>query len=667
MIIPAFVQKDQYLMPYANTIVRRLRNAFEKEKSLVGKNGRLVDFANGHHFYGMHKLEKNWVLREWAPNATNIYLLGEFNNWQPDEKFAFQHIGDGNWSIELPHNDLKHLDLYKLYFKWHGGEGERVPAWAWRVAQDPETLIFNAQVYDPPQKYKWKNPVPQYDEDFVPYIYEAHVGMASEDYKVASWNDFRKNILPYIKEAGYNVIQMMAVQEHPFYGSFGYHVSSFFAASSRFGTPDDLKALIDEAHGMGIRVIMDIVHSHAVKNEIEGISKYDGTYYQFFHDGSRGNHPAWDSKCFDYGKDKVIHFLLSNCKYWLEEYKFDGFRFDGVTSMLYHDHGLGTAFMSYGQYFDNNQDEDAISYLILANKMIHEYNPAAMSVAEEMSGMPGLATPQSIGGIGFDYRLAMGIPDFWIKTIKERKVEFWHVGDIFYNLSNKRADEKTVHYAESHDQALVGDKTIIFWLMDKEMYYDMGVDKPNIVVDNGIALHKIIRLVTLATAGNGYLTFMGNEFGHPEWIDFPGEHNNWSYHYARRQWSLKDKPDLKYKYLGTFDKAMLSCIRQNNVISNEFPRALVQNIDDQVLVFSRGGLIFIFNFSPFSSYTDYQINVPKGKYKIELNSDRKEFGGFERIDESVEFASTPLGQGSKEHGIKLYIPAQTALVLRRVH
>jgi 1,4-alpha-glucan branching enzyme len=664
MITPNFVKKDQYLMPYADTITRRLRNAYEKEKDLTKSAGSLKDFANGHHFYGLHKTKESWILREWAPNANQVYLIGQFNNWQPTDEYAFKHIGGENWGIELPLSALNHLDLYKLYIKWGDGEGERIPAWAWRVVQDSHTLLFNAQVYDPPQQYKWKNSIPEYDENFVPFIYEAHIGMATEDYKVATWNEFRENILPYIHESGYNVIQLMAVQEHPYYGSFGYHVSSFFAASSRFGTPDELKELIDEAHGLGIRIIMDIVHSHAVKNEIEGISRYDGTYYQFFHDGPRGNHPAWDSRCFDYGKNEVIHFLLSNCKYWLEEFRFDGYRFDGVTSMLYYDHGLGTSFMSYEQYFNSNQDEDAITYLILANKMIHEVNPAAISIAEEMSGMPGLATPQSLGGLGFDYRLAMGIPDFWIKTIKEKKVEFWHVGDMFYNLANKRADEKTIHYAESHDQALVGDKTIIFWLLDKEMYFDMSIDKPNIIVDSGIAIHKLIRLITLATAGNGYLNFMGNEFGHPEWIDFPGQHNNWSHHYARRQWSLKDNPDLKYKYLGTFDKDMIDCVKKNDVLNNPNITALVQNIDDQVLAFKRGNLIFIFNFSPFKSYTDYLINVPKGRYRIELNSDRSEYGGFERIQDDYEFLSAPLGVGSKEHGIMLYIPAQTAIVLK---
>lgn len=455
----------------------------------------------------------------------------------------------------------------------------------------------------------------------------------------------------------------MAIQEHPYYGSFGYHVSSFFAASSRFGTPDELKALIDDAHGMGIFVIMDIVHSHAVKNEVEGISRYDGTLYQFFHDGPRGDHPAWDSRCFDYGKNEVLHFLLSNCKFWLDEYRFDGYRFDGVTSMLYKDHGLGSAFTEYSQYYNGNQDDDAIVYIKLANKLIHQVKPDAISVAEEMSGMPGLATPIEKGGYGFDYRLAMGIPDYWIKTIKEQKVEQWHVGDLYYNLSNKRADEQTIHYAESHDQALVGDKTIIFWLMDKEMYFNMHVNHQNIVVDNGIALHKLIRLITLATSGNGYLNFMGNEFGHPEWIDFPGQHNNWSYHYARRLWSLVDNKDLRYRFLHEFDKQMIRFFKSRNILNKPINYPRVQNKGDQVLIFERGKYLFVFNFSPFNSYTDYIFEAAKGTYKMVLDTDSDPFGGHGRQDHQVMHHSFKNPGGKAV--LSLYIPSLSGFVLEK--
>jgi 1,4-alpha-glucan branching enzyme len=665
MLIPDFVRKDPWLTPHAQTIMGRLRKAHNKEKELTGGHGRLKDFALGHEYYGLHRTADGWIIREWAPNATKIFLVGPFCEWKLDEAFVLQPLGNGNWELQLEAEVLKHGDLYKLYMCWEGGSGDRIPAWARRVVQDTRSHIFNAQVWAPAEPYQWKHPQPK-DEDFFPLVYEAHPGMATSEYRVGTWEEFRLNVLPRVGAAGYNTIQLMAVQEHPFYGSFGYHVSNFFAPSSRFGTPDDLKALVDDAHGRGIRVIMDIVHSHAVKNEVEGISRYDGTYYQFFHDGPRGEHPAWDSRCFDYGKNNVLHFLLSNCKYWLDEFHFDGFRFDGVTSMLFLDHGLGSNFMGYDQYFNLNQDEDAIVYLYLANKLIHEVNPHAISVAEEMSGMPGLATSQKLGGIGFNYRLAMGVPDFWIKTLKEKKVDFWHVGEIFHQLSNKRQDEKTIHYAESHDQALVGDKTIIFWLMDKDMYFDMHKSHQNLVVDNGLALHKMIRLATLATAGNGYLNFMGNEFGHPEWIDFPGAHNNWSYHYARRQWDLADNPDLKFSLLGAFDRDMIRMAREEQMLLESNLVLYLEHVDNQVLIFGRDDLVFAFNFSPTRSHSDLTAEVPAGTYHVVLNTDRGQYGGFDRLDESMDYFSKHKGVPGNKGVLKLYLPALSGFVLRKV-
>ncbi len=662
MLIPDFVRKDSDLLPHAATIIGRLRKAFNKEKELTSQVGSLSQFAMGHYYFGLHKDQDSWIYRDWAPNATKMYLVGAFSGWKLDERYILESMNGGAWEIRLPLDTLKHGDLYKLFMCWDGGSGDRIPAWATRVVQDNRTLVFNAQVWDPEHPYVWKHPVPA-ESNHVPLIYEAHVGMATEKYGVGTWEEFRLTVLPEIDKAGYNTIQLMAVQEHPFYGSFGYHVSNFFAPSSRFGTPEELKALIDDAHGRGIRVIMDIVHSHAVKNEIEGISRYDGTYYQFFHDGPRGDHKAWDSRCFDYGKNEVLHFLLSNCRYWLEAFRFDGFRFDGVTSMLYLDHGLGCDFSSYDQYFNLNQDEDAIVYLFLANSLIHEVNKQAITVAEEMSGMPGLATPAGLGGLGFNFRLAMGVPDFWIKTIKEKKIEGWNVAEIFHQLSNKRSDEKTIHYAESHDQALVGDKTIIFWLMDKDMYFDMHVSRQNLVVNNGMALHKMIRLITIATAGNGYLNFMGNEFGHPEWIDFPGAHNNWSYHYARRQWTLRDNPELRFGLLAAFDRQMISLIRETDVLSQAKLIAYCQHTADQVLAFGRGDMLFVFNFSPFNSYTDYTLKVPVGKWQVVLNTDNGLFGGFGRMDEATVY-QTNKSDGDSE--LKLYIPALSGFVLQKI-
>jgi 1,4-alpha-glucan branching enzyme len=660
---PEIVQNDPYLKPFQTIIERRLAKVSSKQKELDKTS--LTNFANGHYYYGLHCENETWIFREWAPNATHIYLIGDFNNWTELKEFEFHKMENGNFELSIDQSKIPHQSLYKLSVHWKGGQGERIPVWANRVVQDEETKLFSAQVWYPESKFEWKNELKRVKVEH-PLIYEAHIGMATEKEKVGSFNEFREFVLPRIQKAGYNVIQLMAIQEHPYYGSFGYHVSSLFAASSRFGTPEELKQLIDAAHGMGIMVIMDMVHSHAVKNELEGLGLFDGSAHQFFHDDERREHEAWDSLCYNYGKNEVLHLLLSNIKYWLEEYHFDGYRFDGVTSMLYLDHGLSRDFTGYDMYFDGGQDEDAICYLSLANKLMKEVNPNSISIAEEMSGYPGLASPVEIGGVGFDFRLAMGTPDYWIKLIKEQSDENWNVGNIFYELSNKRSEEKTISYAESHDQALVGDKTIIFRLIDKDMYWSMDKQSESLIVDRGIALHKMIRLMTFCCAGNGYLNFMGNEFGHPEWIDFPREGNNWSYKHARRQWSLADNSELRFEHLNAFDQAMISLQNNENFLSESFITCLAANEDDQVLAIQRKDLVFVFNLNPSKSFTFYGIPVKAGKYKILLDSDSSEFGGFNRVDNQQTYYSKPEAQLSQKHRLYLYLPSRTSLVFRYI-
>ncbi|WP_454958440.1 alpha-amylase family glycosyl hydrolase [Capnocytophaga sputigena] len=649
---------DPLLLPYLPIIQGRHQHFINTLRRVQGDASRLADACNSHLYYGLHRNNTEWVLREWAPNATAIFLLCDSNDWQKNNHYSFSKLNDQDWELRLPVNILHHEMLYKLLVEWEGGSGERIPSHTTRAVQDDYTKVFSAQVWCPEHPYHWQHPRPKAAPH--PLIYEAHIGMSTEHQRVSTFIEFRLYVLPRIAALGYNTIQLMAIQEHPYYGSFGYQVANFFAVSSRFGTPEELKELIDAAHGLGIRVLLDIVHSHAVSNEAEGLSLFDGTDYLYFHRGERGKHPAWDSRCFDYGKPQVLNFLLSNCKYWLEEFRFDGFRFDGVTSMIYYDHGLGKAFTDYSFYYDGNEDEDALVYLALANQLIHELYPEALTIAEEMSGLPGLASPISEQGIGFDYKLSMGIPDYWIKLLKEVPDEQWHVGDIYYELTNKRAEERTISYAESHDQALVGDKTIFFRLTDKEIYTGMSVFDHSLIIDRAMALHKMIRLITLATAGGGYLAFMGNEWGHPEWIDFPRQGNNWSYAHARRLWSLVDNPDLKFKYLNAFDSAMLHFATKSNLLDRK-PRVLVRDIERQLLVFERSGYLFVFSFNPTTSYTDYQFDAPAGKYITILNTDNPAFGGDNRIDERVEHFTQYTG---KENLLSLYIPARIGFVLK---
>lgn len=656
---------DAYIKPYLNVIDARQNRAVETEKRLSADSGSLLDFASGHEFFGLHFAGDKWIFREWAPNADAIYIIGGFSGWEEQERFALKRFdAHGHWIIELPSDALHHGDLYRLRMRWPGGSGDRIPAYARRVVQDDHTKIFNAQVWRPAASYKWKNKF--VNKPVAPIIYEAHVGMAQEKQSVGTYREFKDNILPRIIDAGYNTIQLMALMEHPYYGSFGYHVSSFFAASSRFGTPEELKELIDAIHSAGIAVIMDLVHSHAVKNEVEGISRFDGTLYQYFHEGGRGTHSAWDSRCFDYGKPEVLHFLLSNCRFWLDEYHIDGYRFDGITSMLYYHHGLGLAFDSYARYFDGTVDDEAVVYLTLANKLIHTVRPDAMTIAEDVSGMPGLAAPVNEGGCGFDYRLAMGVPDCWFKLVNDTSDDDWSLTYLWHELTNRRGDEQTISYVESHDQALVGGKTMLFELMDAAMYHSMRAEDQSPVLDRGMALHKMARFITMATAPHGYLNFIGNEFGHPEWIDFPREGNGWSYKYARRQWSLRDNQGLKFHFLADFDKEAVRIIRDNRLITDYLPVKLLVHDSDKVIAFARGEMFFFFNFHPSQSFVDYAIEVPPGEYDLLLNTDETRFNGQGRILDGQKFFTDPVTENKVVRNmIRLYLPCRTAMVLKR--
>jgi 1,4-alpha-glucan branching enzyme len=658
---------DPYLKPYDQELKRRLEKYQAVEQGISEAGCDLLHFSTGHDDFGLHFKNNTWVFREWAPNATAVYIVGEMTDWRELPAYALQRSdGDGVWELRAPADAFWHGALYRLHVHWPGGSGDRIPAYARRVKQDPDSLIFNAQVWHPKVSYAWKNDLNTGQKKSL-HIYEAHVGMAQDAPKIGTYLEFKENVLPRIVDAGYDTLQLMALQEHPYYASFGYHVSSFFAASSRFGTPDELKALIDAAHEEGLTVIMDLVHSHSVSNHVEGIGRQDGTLHQYFHDGPRGFHRAWDSRCFDYAKPEVLRFLLSNCRFWMDEYRIDGFRFDGVTSMLYTHHGLEKAFLSYDDYFNPSVDEDALAYLWLANKLVHGLRPDAITIAEDISGMPGLAYPIRGGGIGFDFRFAMGLADYWIKLIKERPDENWPMGELWYELTNRRSGEKSVSYAESHDQALVGDQTIAFRLMGAAMYDRMRVDDNHMAIDRGMALHKMIRLITMATAGSGYLNFMGNEFGHPEWIDFPRRENGWSFHHACRRWHLADDPGLKYARLLQFDRDMIALSKAYDLFGDPDPVLLHEHGEDKVIAFYRRQMVFVFNFHPTRSFVDYQFKAPAGKYRMLLDSDQPHYGGHNRLDPAQDHFSRSLsGEVGIGEVLSLYLPSRTAVVLQHL-
>lgn len=652
------LELNPQLEPFSGDIDLRMHLYRSTKKRILSEGQSLNDFANAHLYFGFHHVDGGWYYREWAPSAYQLYLEGDFNGWN-QTSHPLTNLGNGSWELYLPgDNALWDGCKVKTVVDANLTRTEHIPLYARRVVQNKQTITFECEVVDDRKTFPWT------DKDFVGedelYIYEAHVGMAQEEGKVSSYREFADHILPRIHKAGYNTVQLMAIMEHPYYGSFGYQVSNFFAASSWFGRPEELKYLVNKAHAMGIRVLLDVVHSHAVRNTAEGINMFDGTTWQFFHDGPKGDHPAWGTKCFDYGKTGVIHFLLSNLKFWMTEYHFDGFRFDGVTSMLYHDHALGTDFTSDGKYFSYNTDTDAVTYLQLANELIRQVNPKAITIAEDMSGMPGMCLPIADGGIGFDYRLGMGLPDMWVKAVKIQD-EFWDINQMWGSMCLRRPGEKTVAYVESHDQALVGDQTMIFRLAGANMYTDMNKDCHNPVIDRAIALHKMIRLFTLSGGGEAYLNFMGNEFGHPEWIDFPREGNGWSFHYCRRQWSLKDNGMLKYQWLGDFDEDMVRLTKENRIFDQRMADLLLMKAPEQTLAYYRHGLVFVFNFHFGNSLNNVLVPVRQpGEYTVVLSTDDEKYGGFGNVAKKTYATKRFDGRDY----IELYIPARTGFVLK---
>ncbi|TPX51806.1 1,4-alpha-glucan branching enzyme [Synchytrium endobioticum] len=667
--VQPLIDLDPYLGPHKGALEWRQSLARDWVSKIIQAEGSLDKFTTSYQQMGLNVVDGGIRYREWAPGAVYAALMGDFNNWD-GSAHPMKRNEYGTWELFLPNKPdgspaIPHNSKIKLTMATPSGERiDRIPAYIKRVVQDLSVSpVYEGVFWNPPNPYKFKNASPPKPSN--PKIYEAHVGIASPEPTVATYANFTKNVLPRIKKLGYDTIQLMAIMEHPYYASFGYQVSSFYASSSRYGNPEELKQLIDTAHGLGLTVLLDVVHSHASNNVLDGLNNFDGTTHQYFHDGDKGRHELWDSRLFNYGHYEVIRFLLSNLRYWIREYGFDGFRFDGVTSMLYLHHGIGTGFSgNYGDYFGDSVDMEAVTYLVLANAVMKHLHPHITTIAEDVSGMPTICRPVSEGGMGFDFRLGMAIPDMWIKLLKEVRDEDWDMGNICHTLTNRRWKEGTIAYCESHDQALVGDKTLAFWLMDKEMYDYMSDLSPlTPIIDRGLALHKMIRLLTNGLGGEGYLNFIGNEFGHPEWLDFPRAGNGNSFHYARRQYNLAEDNLLRYKYLSNFDAAMHALESHFHWLSSSQWVSL-QHQSDKLVVFERGNLLWVFNFHPTKSYSDYRVGTQwAGKYKVVLNTDSKQFCGHGRIDESVEHFSTPEPWCGRDNYLQLYIPSRSAFLL----
>ena len=667
------INQDPYLKNFEWAIKRRNEHFKNLLHQIESNEKSLENFSNSYQNMGLHVLPNGDIkYREYAPGARGIALFGEFNNWNRDQYWA-KRDQYGFWELIIPNEDgkprIKHKTKVKCNVVLNNGQwADRNPIWIEYLYQNTQSLIFDGVFWNPEEKYVWKYPKKHMPRPRSLRIYEAHVGMSSFYPKITTYKDFAENILPRIKKLGYTAVQLMAIMHHANYASFGYHVNNFFAISSLFGTPEELMELIDKAHEMGLFMIMDIVHSHASSNVDDGFNNWDGTDYLYFHGGKMGHHSLWDSRLFNYSSYETLRFLLSNCAYYSEKFRFDGFRFDGITSILYRNHGIRYSFSGdYKEYFSDNFDEDGGVYLMLANKLLHQINPEVITIAEDVSGMPGLCLTVEQGGFGFDYRLNMSVSDKWIQLLKEYKDENWNMGNLIFTLTNRRYNEKHVGYCESHDQSIVGDKTIAMWLFDKEMYWNMSCNSPEtIIISRGMSLHKLIRMITFALGGEAYLCFMGNEFGHPEWVDFPRPGNGFSYAHCRRRWDLCDNKNLRYKYLYNWDVAMNKLDDVFNFISSPFQYVSLKHEDDKIVVFEKGDLLFIFNFHPNKSFENYKIGTKWGtRHKIVLDSDEFRFFGKGRLEYGHDHFFPIINEGwnNRPNQFNLYIPSRTCMVL----
>ena len=629
----AFAGGDDGLLAHEEHLRFRAAALARTLTSIESVEGSLEAFARSYRTHGLKYDASARTLhaREWIPGAAAAWLVGEFNDWREDVPLTRDEYGvwTGAAAGVAPGSRVR------VRVRHPGGwTQDAVSAWAQRaVPADPGAMgcRYDGQVWAPGAAFEWRHAAPPAPAAL--HIYEAHVGMSSEAPAVASYAHFTAHVLPRIAAGGYNAVQLMAVAEHSYYGSFGYQVTSPFAVASRSGTPDDFKALVDAAHGLGLRVLLDVVHSHTSSSPTDGLAALDlpspagGSYLA-------GDHPAWGSRLYDYANWETLRLLLSNVAFWLDEFRVDGFRFDGVTSMLYRHHGLGVGFSGdYAQYFSPASNVDAGVYLGLANLLIKRLRPDAASIAEDVSGLPGLCRAVADGGLGFDARLGMGLPDVWGRALGGP--DPWPPAALVAGLCNRRRDEATVAYVESHDQCLVGDTTLAWRLMGAEMYAGMGTaSPPSPTITRGVALHKLARAMTLALGGDAWLNFMGNEFGHPEWVDFPRDGNGWSHDKARRLWSLADAPDTRYAQLGAWDRALMALDERHGMLASD--HLLVSHEGGGVgaspgaaaAVAERGPVVWVFNLSPCETLTEFKIGVPDGgEWAVAADSDAAEYGG----------------------------------------
>lgn len=558
---------------------------------------------------------------------------------------------------------IPHGSKYRVYFNTPDGPLERVPAWATYVLPDADGRQACAVHWDPPSEsaYKWKNKHPTAPKSLL--IYECHVGISGSEPRLSSFSEFTKKVLPHIKDLGYNAIQLFGIVEHKDYFTAGYRVTNMYAVSSRYGTPEDFKHLVDEAHGIGLLVFLDVVHSYSAADEMVGLSLFDGTNDCYFHTGKRGHHKFWGTRMFKYADVDVLQYLLSNLNWWVEEYRIDGFQFHSLSSMMYTHNGFATFTGELEEYCNQYVDRDALMYLILANDILHALHPNIITIAEDATYYPGLCEATSQGGLGFDYYVNLSASEMWLSFLEKVPDNEWSMSKIVTTLmGNRQYTNKMLLYAENHSQSISGGRSFA------EILFGGKEDRPAESTDSllrGCSLHKLIRLITFSIGGCAYLNFMGNEFGHPKGVEFPTASNNNSFELANRRWELLNNDGIHHA-LFLFDKDMMKLEQNERVLSRGLPNVHHVKDDTMVISYTRGPVLFIFNFHPTNSYEKYIVGVEEaGEYQVIMNTDEKNYGGQGMIngDQYVQKTIRKRCDGL-QNCLQVPLPSRTAQVYK---
>lgn len=637
----------------------------DKKDTMVSEHFSLLTdydihlFRSGKHFklyqkLGSHIVNHNGVqgtyFAVWAPNATDVSVIGYFNGWKSGvNKLHPRWDQSGIWEVFLP--EVGRGEAYKYAIHSNSGEYmEKADPFAFYCEPPPKTASI---IWDPEYKWtdgEWLDQRKQVAGKPKPYaVYEVHMGSwkkkAEDGGRSLHYGEMAEELTAYVKDMGFTHVEFMPVMEHPFYGSWGYQVTGYFAPTSRFGQPEDFMYMIDRLHAAGIGVILDWVPSH-FPGDAHGLFRFDGTHLYEHADPRKGFHPDWKSYIFNYGRDEVRSFLISNALFWLEKYHIDGLRVDAVASMLYLDYSRKQGEWIPNQY-GGNENIEAINFLKEMNEVAYGTFPDIITIAEESTSWPGVSRPVYLGGLGFGQKWMMGwmhdTLNYFQKDPVHRK---YHQNEITFSLMY--AFTENFMLPLSHDEVVHGKGSLIGRMPGDEWQKFANLR---------------LMLSYMYTHPGTKLLFMGGEFG---------QTGEWNYNHSL-DWYLLQYP--VHKGVQTLVKDLNAFYKTEPALYKyAFDHRGFQWIDysdreNSVIVYQRNSdqkedlLVVICNLTPAVRY-HYRVGVPfRGQWREVFNSDDRKYAGSGLLNEGL-LSTSPVKYHGKDFSIVLTLPPLGISILK---